>query len=165
MTGVSISGSGLLFHPVFGDLLEPRGQLLIRETEQAPHPQRRREVFIQFVLGVFGRELCTVRDERALAVPRDDDAFAFELEIRALDGNHAHADLDGELADRRNLVPRRPVAQGDAVTDLLFDLQVHRPRIGLGDLKATVHSEYTQCILCTWTSSRLSSGHLAAGWY
>ena len=77
--------------------------------------------------------------ERALAVASDDDAFAFQLEIGALHRDHAHAHAGGQRADRGHFLARLPVAHGHAVPDLLLDLQIHRPGIGLGDGEGTVH--------------------------
>ena len=41
--------------------------------------------------------------------------------------------------DRGQLTPRLPVSHGNAAADLLHDLEVHRPRVGLGDSEITVH--------------------------
>ena len=38
--------------------------------------------------------------------------------------------------------------------DLLHDLEVHRAGVRLGDVQATVHSVYTQYILCSATNGR-----------
>ena len=84
-----------------------------------------------------GPESC--RDRRALAVLRHDDALALELEIGALDGDHADAEGDGELADRRDLLPGGQSPIGDALLDLLHDLQVHRPSIGLRNDEPVTH--------------------------
>ena len=78
-------------------------------------------------------------DERPFALSGDDHAFALELEIRALDGDHADLHRRRKRPDRRDLLPGRPVAHGDATPDLLHDLEIHGPPVGVGDDELTVH--------------------------
>src|SRR5690349_8287627 len=81
----------------------------------------------------------------------DDDPLGLEVQVGPLDGDDADVEAGRKCPDRREFFARRPVARGNARPDLLQDLEVHRARVGLGDLDAAVHTVYTQHIL----SSRL----------
>ena len=74
---------------------------------------------------------------------RDDDAVAFEIEIGALDGDAADTQLRGQPPDRRLFTARGPLARGNALADLLHDLQIQGSGVGLGDVYAAVHTVYT----------------------
>ena len=65
--------------------------------------------------------------------------LALELEIGALDGDHADLQRRGEAPE--STASRRPAAspRRDSVPDLLHDLEIHRPAVGLGDDQLTVH--------------------------
>src|SRR3954471_11028714 len=69
----------------------------------------------------------------------DDDAVAFEVEIRALDRDDADVEFNRQLADRGQRVPGWPVPDGDAPPDLLDDLEVHRAAIAMGEDDASEH--------------------------
>src|SRR4051794_81044 len=89
-------------------------------------------------------EVGVLGDIRSLPLARDDDAFALELEIGALDGDDADLHGGRKGADRRQLVSGRPVPHGDAAPDLLDDLEIHRAAIGLRDQQVTVYVQYAQ---------------------
>ena len=67
-------------------------------------------------------------DERADAAPRLDDAGALELGVDARDGVGVDAQLDGQLADGRQLVARPQPAGGDRRAQPAFELRVNRRR-------------------------------------
>ena len=90
-----------------------------------------------------GAHLRVGGDGRAFPVLRHDDPLAFELEVGALDRDDADAQRDGQLANRGDLLPASPVSGGDSLVDLLHDLEVHRPSIGLGNNQVGMHHRYT----------------------
>src|SRR6185312_17411956 len=69
-----------------------------------------------------------------------DHALPLQLQIRPLDRDHADAERHGKLADRRDLLSPRPIAHGHPLLDLLHDLEVHGPAVGLGEDEITVHT-------------------------
>src|SRR5690606_27621784 len=79
--------------------------------------------------------------ERAATLARHDDPGALELEKRALDGDDADARARRERPDRRNLLARQPIADGNAAPYLLDELQIHGPAVCLRDGELTVHIE------------------------
>src|SRR5690606_1984370 len=99
------------------------------DGEMRERVERRRELRVEQTLG----EIRTLGDFRALPLPRDDHAITLELEVRTLHGDHRYAQLRRQLPDGGERVTRWPVAQRDALLDLLYDLQVNRPGIGLRD--------------------------------
>ena len=66
------------------------------------------------------------RDERADAAPRLDHAGALELGVDARDGVGVDAEVDGELADGRQLVAGLQAAGGDRRAQPAFELRVDR---------------------------------------
>ena len=84
-------------------------------------------------------EVGVVGHERPPALARDDHAGVLELEVGALDRDDADAQVDRKCPDRRDLLARLPVADGDAVPDLLHDLEVHRPGVRLRYCEYSVH--------------------------
>src|SRR5690606_6733441 len=83
--------------------------------------------------------------ERAPALPRDDEPFALQLHIGALDGDDAHFHTGRQRPDAGQLMASRPVADGDLLTDLIHDLLVHGATVALGYDEFTVHV-YILCI-------------------
>ena len=68
-------------------------------------------------------------DERPDAAPRLDDAGALELRVDAGDGVGVDLQLDGELADGRQLVARAQAAGGNRRAQPPFELRVDRRRV------------------------------------
>ena len=95
-----------------------------------------------FFLQLAG-EAVDVGHERALAMAGDDHALAFEVEVGALDGDDADRRSAASARIDGNSLPGSPVAGGDALPDLLHDLQIHGAGVGLGDVYAAVHTVYT----------------------
>src|SRR5579862_365037 len=86
----------------------------------------------------------------------DDDAFALKLEIRALDGDDADTQVNGELANRWNFDSTRPFTDSDSLFNLLHDLQIHGTRVRLRDDEVTVHVS----ILSIYSYEKVSSTNL-----
>ncbi len=68
-------------------------------------------------------------DERPDAAPRFDDAGALELGVDARDGVGVDLQVDGELADGRQLVARLQPAGGDRRAQPALELRVDRRRV------------------------------------
>src|ERR1700733_11894912 len=79
------------------------------------------------------------RNDGSFSVLRDDDAFAFKLEIGALDGDHAYLQGNRHGANGWNLLARLPLPEDHPLPDLLHDLEVHWPAIRLRDDDGGVH--------------------------
>src|SRR5580698_2279184 len=97
------------------------------------------DMFLQLFLVEARAQVHSGSDDRSPAMLGEYDALAIKFEISALDRDHADTQFNRELADGRNLLPRLPVADHDALLDLFHDLQVHRPAVCLRDDDATVH--------------------------
>ena len=97
------------------------------------------KMLIEFSLTQFEAQIRAGSDYRAPTVVSHNDSFVFQFEIGALHGDDADLQINGELADGWERLAFLPVANGNASLDLLHDLQIHGPLVGLGDKKATVH--------------------------
>ena len=95
-------------------------ELVRDESSEAP-------LFVE-ARGQIGVRRC---DDRAFALLGEDDALALQFEIGALDGDDADAEGDSQLADGGNFVSGRPLANRDALADLLHDLEIHGAAVGL----------------------------------
>lgn len=84
---------------------------------------------------VMVRRLSLLRrrgDERPDAAPRVDDAGALELGVDARDGVGVDAEIDGELADGRELIADLETTGGDGGAKAAIELRVDRcaiPRV------------------------------------
>ena len=84
---------------------------------------------------VMVRRVCLLRrggDERADAAPRLDDAGALELGVDAGDGVGVDAEVDGELADGRQLIAGLEAAGGDGGAQAAVELRVDRRAVVAG---------------------------------
>src|SRR3954470_16051191 len=122
-------------------------EFVVGMAERGCDPGGGGQVLVELPFLHLAREVGGIRHERALSMARHDVAFGFEVEVGALHGDDADAQVGGQGADGRELLAGGPVTGGDAQPDLLHDLEVHRPGVRLGYVQATVHSVYTQYIL------------------
>ena len=109
------------------------------EAELASDLGGPREMAVELLFPEVLLEPDVLGDERSPALAGREDPCVLELEVGALDGDHADPRGRGEGTDRRDLLPRPPVADRDEPADLLDDLLVHRPRIGVRDGERCVH--------------------------
>src|SRR5579862_950691 len=68
-----------------------------------------------------------------------DDAFTFELQVGAFHRDHAHLQLHSKRAYRGNTFPWLPLPNCHLLPDLLHDLEIHRPAIGLRNDDRAAH--------------------------
>jgi hypothetical protein len=70
---------------------------------------------------------------------RDDHAFPFQFQIGSLDRDDAHLKIGRKLADGGDRLSFRPVPESDPLLDLVHDLEIHGPLVGLRDGESTAH--------------------------
>ena len=122
------------------------------QAELAGGAKQAREVSIELDLRQLPRQILRFRDEGTLALSGNNDASMLELQVGAFNGNDADFACTGQLANRRQCVPRPPVASKHLCQDLLHDLAVHRYAFAAGEEKLghgmhvalTVYRYYTQ---------------------
>src|SRR5690606_308366 len=80
-----------------------------------------------------------VGNEGAATLACDQHAFLVQVVKGPFHRNHTHARGRSQGPDRWNFGAGRPVTHRNAMPDLLHDLEVHWPAVGLGDVELTVH--------------------------
>ncbi len=96
-------------------------------------------MLVELLLLQARAEVGVLGHERAPALALDDDAGMLELEVGALDGDHRNPKIDRKCPNRRDFLARLPVADRDAMPDLLHDLEVHGAPVGLRYCEHSVH--------------------------
>src|SRR5580698_9114578 len=76
---------------------------------------------------------------RTLPLLRYDNALTFEFQIRTLDGDHAYLQIHRKLADGRDSLALGPIADRNPLLDLLHDLEIDGPFVGLRDDEGAAH--------------------------
>ena len=102
------------------------------------------------------------RDERADAASGFDDAGAFELGVDARDGVGVDAQVDGELADGRQLVAGLQPAGGDRRAQPALELRVNRRRVARVDRDDVHLSDCTSTLVQCQERLRPERGAIAA---
>ena len=131
------------------------------DAEKSRQPDGLLQMLLQFFLVQPQSQAGSWRHARSLPLLRDDHTFTFEFKICPLDRDHADLKIDGKLADRRNRLAFRPVPDRDSPLDLLHDLEVDRPLVGLGDEDTGIHVcilSILSCIVQTFLSLLKVSG-------
>ena len=120
-------------------LEQSRGKLFVGEVQHHRDLRGGLQVLVEFLLLERIPQLDVLGYKRAPPLPRLDHAFVLEFQVGALDGDDADLDGRGQCADGGNLLPGLELTHGDPVADLLLDLQVQRPGVGLRDHQWTVY--------------------------
>src|SRR5215471_3093224 len=108
-----------------------RYDLVERESRDGGVREHARDERLEAALVLGGRPRALRRraDERADAAPRFEHSVALEMRVDASDGVRVDAQLDGELADRRQLIAGPEAAGGDRGPQSALDLGVDWGRI------------------------------------
>jgi hypothetical protein len=113
------------------DFEEARGERVGIEPEQGADLGGGRQVLVELLFLQAVAEADVFGDERPSALALDDDPGVLELQVGALDRDDRDAQIDRKCPNRRDFLAWLPVTDGDAVPDLLDDLQVHGAGIRL----------------------------------
>jgi hypothetical protein len=101
------------------------GDFVAAEAKQIAKPSHLLKVLGEFFMEETRGQVRIGGYDRAFALLGKDDAFALEFEVGAFDRDDAYAQGHGELANGGDFFSGRPFSNGDALFDLLHDLQIH----------------------------------------
>ena len=121
-------------------LCQPFLQLGAGQTQQQRQVGCAGQMSLEFVDLDARLQIGAIGHDRTLSLPGRNHSVAFEFEVRALDCDDADLQLGRELPNRGQLCPRRQISHSHPPLNLLDDLQIQRPWIGLRNHNPTVIS-------------------------